>query len=852
MPPTTPSASKTSAGSPRSARVYAAVRPAGPAPSTAVPTPPSRVSRAPTRANRIRRLGKIPSQPGRLALGFLDDEVAAVTPHDPLDVRDLVARLDREAGRVGAQFAVLVDGEVDLIDAVELATLAEDAHRPSDRPEGLVDALDLVVHLPEEGLVPADPLRPLVHAVDATPLAAEGVPSARRNSCPGGCHGGEVASVSVRVGEGRRSPLLEGPEGARRAGGRIRGHAPAVPQEQARPRPAGERPAELPGDPVRGRQRLPRGVEGHGREDPRGQALRGARADGFRPARRVASRAVADDTGELAAEHLRKLLLVTDAALSLLPLERLLDELLVRIRDVLDADTAAFLLLDPDANELVARAAKGIEEEVERGVRIPLGRGFAGRVAAQVAPVVIEDVDRADIFNPILREKGIKSLLGAPLTVSGDVIGVVHVGTLTHRAFTPDDVDVLERVAERAALAIEHERLFEAERAATERLHKLLLVTDAALSHLSLNALLDELLLRIRDILEADTVAFLMLDETRGDLVARAAKGIEEEVERGVRIPLGRGFAGRIAAERAPVVIEDVDHGEVLNPILREKGIKSLLGVPLLARGRVLGVVHVGMLRPRHFTPEDVELMQRAAERGALGVERALLYEELRHLDAVRHQFISIASHELRTPAAAVYGAAVTLHVRRDELTPEQVEMLQETIHEQSSRLARLIEQLLDLSRLQAHAVEINPERVRIGSRLEGILELFADSSDLKLEVPEDLEADVDPVVLDRVVTNLVINAFRHGAPPVVVSARRVDRHLRIFVDDDGPGVPEELRSQLFEHFTRGGTTGPGSGLGLAIARSYALAHGGDLLYHPRSPAGSRFELVLPQSSAAR
>src|SRR5919198_1286512 len=293
-------------------------------------------------------------------------------------------------------------------------------------------------------------------------------------------------------------------------------------------------------------------------------------------------------------------------------------------------------------------ASKGIEEEVERGVRIPLGRGFAGRVAAQVAPVVIEDVDRADIFNPILREKGIKSLLGAPLTVSGDVIGVVHVGTLTHRAFTPDDVDLLERVAERAALAIEHERLFEAEQAASERLHKLLLVTDAALSHLSLNALLDELLLRIRDILEADTAAFLMLDETRGDLVARAAKGIEEEVERGVRIPLGRGFAGRIAAERAPVVIEDVDHGEVLNPILREKGIKSLLGVPLLARGRVLGVVHVGMLRPRHFTPEDVELMQRAAERGALGVERALLYEELRHLDAVRHQFISIASHELR------------------------------------------------------------------------------------------------------------------------------------------------------------------------------------------------------------
>jgi signal transduction histidine kinase len=378
-----------------------------------------------------------------------------------------------------------------------------------------------------------------------------------------------------------------------------------------------------------------------------------------------------------------------------------------------------------------------------------------------------------------------------------------------------------------------------------EHLRKVLLVTDAALSLLPLERLLDELLVRIRDILEADTAAFLLLDEEADELVARAAKGIEEEVEAGVRIPLGRGFAGRIAAERAPVVIEDVDHADVLNPILREKGIKSLLGVPLLARGRVLGVIHVGTLTPRRFTPEDVELMQRAAERGALGVERALLYEELQQLDAVRHQFVSIASHELRTPAAAVYGAAVTLHGRRDVLSPEQVEMLQDTIYEQSTRLAKLIEQLLDLSRLEARSLAINPERVRIAERLHGILYLY-DGDDLTLEVDEELEADLDPVVLDRVVSNLVVNALRHGRPPVTVSARQTDRHLRISVADEGPGVPESFRAHLFDQFARGGATG-GSGLGLAIARSYALAHGGDLLYHPGTPLGARFELVLPQ-----
>ena len=123
-------------------------------------------------------------------------------------------------------------------------------------------------------------------------------------------------------------------------------------------------------------------------------------------------------------------------------------------------------------------------------------------------------------------------------------------------------------------------------------------ISDAALASLSMQELLNELLERIVAILTTDTAAILLLDEVAGDLVAQAAKGIEEEVERGVRIPVGRGFAGRIAAQQKAVAIEDVDHADILNPILREKGIRSLLGVPLLVEGRVIGVLHVGTLVP--------------------------------------------------------------------------------------------------------------------------------------------------------------------------------------------------------------------------------------------------------------
>ncbi len=164
-----------------------------------------------------------------------------------------------------------------------------------------------------------------------------------------------------------------------------------------------------------------------------------------------------------------------------------------------------------------------------------------------------------------------------------------------------------------------------------EQLRRVQSVTDAALSHLAVEDLLDELLIRVRDALDTDTAAILLLNEAGTELVARAAKGLEEEVEQGVRIPLGKGFAGKIAAEERPVVLAEVDHTNVMNPILREKGIKSLMGVPLLVQGRILGVLHVGTLTPRKFTDADVSLLQLVADRVALAVHVGL-YERERHV----------------------------------------------------------------------------------------------------------------------------------------------------------------------------------------------------------------------------
>ncbi|HEV2591012.1 MAG TPA: GAF domain-containing protein [Gaiellaceae bacterium] len=494
---------------------------------------------------------------------------------------------------------------------------------------------------------------------------------------------------------------------------------------------------------------------------------------------------------------------------------------------------------------MVARAAVGIEEEVEQGVRIPIGRGFAGTIAASRQPVILPDVDHAHVLNPLLREKGIKSMLGVPLLVRGDMLGVLHVGSLTPRAFSPADVELLQLVGDRAALAIEHARLYEAEHLARVRIENVQRVTDAALAHLEVDELLAKLLPRIREILRADTCAVLLLDVERNELVARAALGIEEEVEQGVRIPVGRGFAGNVVAQRRPIILPDLDTATVWNPILREKGIKSMVGVPLLVGDDALGVLHVGTLSPRVFTVEDVELLTIVAERVALAIERARVHEETVMLDQLKLNFVAVASHELRTPATAVYGSLATIFAR-PELDPQIRDELLLTAYQQSDRLRQLLEQLLDLSRLDDKTVHVRPRPVAIHAELREIAShIVPPSTPIELRIDEALAANVDPLVLERVVSNLLTNALRYGTPPLVLSAEQRDRHLRVAVEDHGTGVPEELIPHLFERFTRG-TENTGTGLGLAIARAYARAHGGDLVYETGED-GARFELIVPQ-----
>lgn len=173
-----------------------------------------------------------------------------------------------------------------------------------------------------------------------------------------------------------------------------------------------------------------------------------------------------------------------------------------------------------------------------------------------------------------------------------------------------------------------------------DRLQRFESLTDAAIAYLDTKDLLVELLDWVRDILRVDTALVLTLDESSSYLVASVARGIEEEVRQGVRIQVGEGFAGRIAAERRPLIVERLDRDEAINPALRDKGIRSLLGVPLIGHDVVIGVIHVGTFEPRAFSDEDVDLLQRIGDRIALAIHATSTIAERSAVTALQRSLV--------------------------------------------------------------------------------------------------------------------------------------------------------------------------------------------------------------------
>ncbi|HLI50324.1 MAG TPA: PAS domain S-box protein, partial [Thermomicrobiaceae bacterium] len=370
----------------------------------------------------------------------------------------------------------------------------------------------------------------------------------------------------------------------------------------------------------------------------------------------------------------------------------------------------------------------------------------------------------------------------------------------------------------------------EAEETATT-LRRLQMISDTALTHLSLPALLQELLDRLRVAMVIDTGAILLLDTEHDVLTRRAATGLEATGDQVILVPIGHGFAGRVAAEGRPVALADLDQVELVNPDLREHQIRSLLGVPLRVQDRLLGVLHVGTLTRREFTAADINFLQLAANRAALAIENALLYQQSQQAVQAREAFLSMAAHELKTPLTTVMGWAALLtdaihHPEHSDAAA--ISSFTDELESQVQRLDTLIDDLLDASRIQQDRLELQPERTDLASLLRRVLTRFEHASErrpthqLVFENSTEVVGWWDPIRVEQIATNLISNALKYSPDggEIHVTVALVGAQAELVVQDQGIGMRPEEAEHLFEPFRRTDTArrvASGTGLGLHI-----------------------------------
>jgi len=388
-----------------------------------------------------------------------------------------------------------------------------------------------------------------------------------------------------------------------------------------------------------------------------------------------------------------------------------------------------------------------------------------------------------------------------------------------------------------------------------KRLERLLEINLELSSTLNLQDLLSKIVNLATELTNTEASSILLLDRKTKTLYFEAATGVRVDSIQKIPVPLEGSIAGRIVQEGRPIIVEDVradPNFYGLVDTVTHFQTRSILGVPLKVKDTIIGVLEVLNKRGGEpFDEEDVKLLEILAAQAAVAIENARLFQQ--------SDFIADLVHELRTPLTSIIGYAKLM--LEHKLEPATERRFLETIHREATRLSGLINDFLDLVRLESGRVKITKKPVQIRQLLEECIAIMRPQAEprkikIKLSTPPGpfyIPADEDR--LRRVILNLLSNAikFNRDEGLVEVKAELVGKELRISVSDTGIGIlPEEL-PHIFEKFYRGRAEEEvsGSGLGLSIAKQIVEAHGGRIWVESTPGQGSTFTFTLPVESSS-
>jgi GAF domain-containing protein/ActR/RegA family two-component response regulator len=606
---------------------------------------------------------------------------------------------------------------------------------------------------------------------------------------------------------------------------------------------------------------------------------------------------------------------INSSATDIEPVLRAVTERAVRLCNV---DAASFWRRDGDEIHRVVNTGEIFETPGLRGL-IPtterIGEPGPNATAAATGRMHRYTLKPDDprITDPIAKQRmaitGPTSGMAVPLQSGDGVIGVLEVFVRGERRFTSRDAQLLQTFADQAAIAIENSRLFEEiqtkNRELTEALEQQT-VTGEVLRIISsaptdLQRVLNAVASGASRLCNAD---YTLLSRTEGGVLRRVGSSIPDDERVGGTFTLDGGpLSGRAVREQRLIAYADmaaIDDTEVPNmrSFVRSLGMRAGLAVPLIRDGETIGAFSIMRREPIPFSDKEIALVQTFADQAVIAIENARLFEELqtrtRELEAAsraKSDFLSRMSHELRTPLNAIIGFAEIMEM--DPATSPRQRERAGHIHQGGRHLLGLINEVLDITRIEAGRLSLSPEPVRLDAVVQEVLDLerplAADAQvSLVLDDPDAFAVAVhaDRQRLRQIILNLVANAVKYNRPGgrVTLSVSSQGRGtsnegsgegrvasievgngtgssllvpypslLRLTVRDTGPGIPADQIGRLFEPFERlSAETGTveGTGLGLAIARGLAEAMGGAIGVESVVGDGSTFWVELPAASA--
>ena len=508
---------------------------------------------------------------------------------------------------------------------------------------------------------------------------------------------------------------------------------------------------------------------------------------------------------------------------------------------------------------------------------LPLIRGtVAGRTVLDGRAFHIADLQTEDAEFPESSENarswGFRSLLCVPLMREGVAIGTIALRRREAQLFTERQVALLQTFADQAVIAIENARLFnELRESLQQQTATANVLRVISRSTFDLKTVLNALVESVARLCESDMAAIPRL--IGSDLHQFASYGytpdFQEFLERHPIVP-GRGTAaGRAALEGIIVHIPDVlaDPEYTLTEGQRIAGYRTLLAVPLMREGAAIGVLAMVRIAQRPFTPKQMELASTFADQAVIAIENVRLFEEIQDKNrqlqlASQHksQFVANMSHELRTPLNAIIGLTETMVTNAARFGTEKAQEPLQRVNRAGTHLLGLINQILDLSKIEAGKLELTSQTVQLASLIDEVIETARqlaeqNKNSLAVEAQENLGTiTLDPMRLRQILLNLLSNACKFTKQgEVKLRARRVRNGrdwIEMAVADTGIGMTPEQQAKLFEEFSQADRTTArhfgGTGLGLAITRKLARLMGGDVAVASEPGKGSVFTVRLP------